>query len=149
MYKKEEWQEIKKEGKRKHVLFHSTLYRMLPLGVVLIALFEALEKGMSFYRAEGFGSKLLLTAVVFAGIGILVGNLEWWLFNEALQNATEKKAKHLLALVVGVAGFGLPIALVSLIAGVLYGSVIIHFVIWLLGGYVYGRVMTRNYTWNE
>ncbi|MFW6238673.1 MAG: hypothetical protein ACOC5A_05525, partial [Halanaerobiales bacterium] len=65
MYKKDEWKLIKKEGKKKHVLFHATLYRMLPLGIILIALFEFMDSGISFYQSEGFVSRLLLTAVVF------------------------------------------------------------------------------------
>ncbi len=148
MYNKQDWKELKNKGKHNFVIFFVTLFRMLPIGLVLLVIFELFETGFDFYRAENFLLKLSLIIVVFIPYGLLAGNIEWKFFNEVLKNVSEKKRRYYTAFIEGVINWGFPIAIVLFISEKRsFAGFIPLLIIWGTAGMVYGLIMTRDFKW--
>ena len=145
MYNKKEWDDLKEGGKSNYIKI--TIYRMVPLGIILVLVLKLFEKGTEVFSGSGLIYRLLITAAIFAVIGIVAGMLEWELFENLMEKLSGKKRKRIMALIVGIVSWGIPIATASLIAGTIYGSIFLHYIIWISVGYLFGLVLMRKHEW--
>ena len=148
MYKKDLWNLMKKSGKRRYIFLNATLYRMFPIGLVLLIIFELFERGSNFYTYENFVTKLITVIIVFIFYGGLVGNIEWKFYNDTIKNISAKKRRYFIAFLEGILNWGIPIAIVLFISeqGGITDLIPLLF-IWLIIGFIYGLVVTRKFEW--
>ncbi|MGM0507575.1 MAG: hypothetical protein ACQERZ_00160 [Fusobacteriota bacterium] len=137
---KNKWKIIKDMGKKNFILYRVILQRMIMLGIILSVLSGIFSFGTGFLERESFYLKTLIVLVVYAFLGVLIGNMEWNFYKVVNDDeATEEVIKKYYSRVHGILSFGLPLWFVNAVFD--YKSFIgnlISLVIWVIVGYIYG-----------
>ncbi len=138
------WDKISSKGKKHHMYLGASLYRNVPLVLVLLIMMELMNNYRDvsmYYLSLNVAIKLVLAYVM----GVYIGYLEWNLIEKLVENKFENNKSFRTAYIYtyGICMFGMSIMLANVdLYFMTFRRILIGCVIYPISGLMWGLFMS-------